>query len=118
YNGGTSMTSNATAGKIRNLPSMGEEEKATGPELAQKRAEEIAKALGGTVVKASTAVTQAQYLSTPTFKVEYEIDYDALNAVLGQVATPQTRVDAQILGLEETLASTSAKDKFLAFQAM
>ncbi len=127
YNSGAAETSNATAGSIKNLPSMGEDEKSTGPELAQKRAEEIAKALGGTIVPASSAVTAAQYAATPSFKVEYTVDYEAMErdrrAVEGRVATPQTQVTAQNLGngddtgLNESsdAISNSATDQFMDF---
>lgn len=114
YNSGVSMTSNATHGKVAGLPSMGENEKSTGPELAQKRAEQIAKALGGTIVKSPTAVTQAQYLSTPAFQIKYEVDYEAMNAALGRVATPQTTVDTQNLALDEA-SGKSVVDEFLDF---
>lgn len=114
YNSGAAQTSNAGYGAIANLPSMGEEEKATGPEIAQKRAEEIAKALGGTVVKANTAVTQAQYLATPAFKPEYVVDYEAMNAALGRVATAKTQADTQLLASDEASAN-SVVDEFLDF---
>lgn len=120
YNSGSSATSNAVGAKILGLPSMGEGEKSTGPELAQKRAQEIAKALGGTVVKSSSAVTQAQYLSTKPFEVKYEIDYEAMNAAMGRIATPQTATDAQSLAQADDTSSAalSAKDEFLKFQDM
>lgn len=118
YNSGASETSNATYARVKNLPSMGENEKSTGPELAQKRAEEIAKALGGTVVKSSTAVTQAQYLATPPFEVKYTIDYEAMErdrrAAEGRVVTPQTQVDAQSLA-DDGAVGKSAVDEFLDF---
>ncbi len=121
YNSGSSMTSNAVGARIQNLPSMGESEKSTGPELAQKRAEEIAKALGGTIVKSNTAVTQAQYRATPPFEVKYKIDYAAMErdriAALGQVSTPQTKVDTQTLSSSEATGK-SVEEEFLAFTSM
>jgi hypothetical protein len=118
YNSGAAETSNATYARVKNLSSMGEEEKSTGPELAQKRAEEIAKALGGSVVKSDTAVTQSQYLSTPAFQVKYEIDYAAMErdraAVTGQVSTPKTTLDAQSLASEDSTGK-SVVDEFLDF---
>lgn len=120
YNSGAAETSNATYARVKNLSSMGEDEKSTGPELAHKRAEQIAKALGGKIVKSDTAVTQAEYLSTPPFKVQYEIDYAAMErdraAVTGQVSTPQTQLDAQSLAGDET-AGKSAVDEFLDFSS-
>ncbi len=120
YNSGAAETSNATYGRVKDLPSMGEDEKSTGPELAQKRAEEIAKALGGTVVKSSTAVTQAQYLAAPPFEVKYKIDYAAMErdraAATGQVATPKTQVETQQLGTaKEKSDGENAVDEFLDF---
>lgn len=118
YNSGASETSNATYARVKSLPSMGENEKSTGPELAQKRAEEIAKALGGTIVKSSTGVTQAQYLATPPFEVKNTIDYEAMErdrrTTEGRVATPQTQVDTQSLASAEA-AGKSAVDEFLDF---
>ena len=118
YNGGSAETSNATYARIKDLSSMGEDEKSTGPELAQKRAEQIAKALGGSIVKSDTAVTQAQYLSTPPFQIKYEIDYAAMErdraTVTGQVSTPQTTLDAQSLASDEAKGK-SVVDEFLDF---
>lgn len=116
YNGGSSMTSNALGGKINKIIEQ-LDSKLTGPDGAQERAEAIAKAFGGTVVKAKTAVTQAQYLSTPTFTVKYEVDYEAMNAALGRVATPQTAVDTQSLDIDEP-SDKSVVDEFLDFTEM
>jgi hypothetical protein len=125
YNGGMAQSSNAIGGRIQNLPSMGAGETATGPELAQKRAEEIARALGGTIRKASTAATQAQYLAASPFKVEYQVDYEAMErdrrAALGSVTTPQTQVDTQILGesgADQQKTGQSAADRFLEFTSL
>lgn len=119
YNSGAAETSNATYGRVKNLVSMGESEQSTGPELAQKRAEEIAKALGGEVVRKDTAVTQAEYLATPAFQVKYKIDYTAMErdraAATGQVSTPQTLADAQALGEGGSADEMSAADAFLDF---
>lgn len=121
YNGGGSMTSNATAGKIMSLPSMGEDETSTGPELAQKRAEEIARALGGTIIKSPTAVTQGQYVSTPAFKTEYAVDYEAMDRdkrrAEGRVATPQTQVDTQTLAQSGNIDAESATSEFMEFMS-
>lgn len=62
-NSGTAETPNATYGKVKNLPSMGEAETLTGPGLARKRAEEIAGVFGGKIEMAKSAQTQAQWES-------------------------------------------------------
>lgn len=123
YNNGTSMTSNAMGGKINDIiTKLGS--KLSGPEGAQERAEAIAKAFGGTIVKASTAVTQAQYVAAPPFEVKYEIDYEAVErdfaAARGQVSTPQTQIDTQVFGLSESddTVGRSAKEEFLSWQDM
>src|SRR3954469_8915612 len=58
YNGGASTMTNAAAAKVGKLddpPGL------NGPDLAQWRADSYAKLLGGTVEKASTAITQSQW---------------------------------------------------------
>ncbi len=100
YNSGASVTSNSDHTKLKNLPSMGDTETATGPELAQKRAEEIAKALGGTIEKASTAQTAEQW--TPA-QVEWVYDEAAIErAFAARSASAQTQFLAQLLGQETT----------------
>lgn len=59
YKGGSAITSNATYGRVKNLPSMTEAETLVGPALAQKRADEIAAALGGRVELVTSAPSQA-----------------------------------------------------------
>lgn len=56
HKSGAAVTSNASYGRLRNLPSMTESETLTGPALAQKRAEEIAAALGGRIAIAQPSV--------------------------------------------------------------
>lgn len=56
HKSGAAVTSNASYGRLRNLPSMGESETLTGQPLAQKRAEEIAAALGGRIEIAQPSV--------------------------------------------------------------
>lgn len=132
YNSGGAMTSNATAGKLSKLPSMGEGETLVGPELAQKRAEEIAKALGGKVEVVGTALTQAQWNARPP--VEFTYDYEAMaaaekerknSAAAAQDASAKTKVDTQIIaqnGIEEKSAveekpaiSNGSVESFLKF---
>jgi hypothetical protein len=55
FNSGSTETPNSLAGRI-DLTDDGQ-----GPSLAQIRAEEIAKALGGKIVKADTAQTQSEW---------------------------------------------------------
>ncbi len=60
YNsGGVSFYKNSDASQVQLT------EEGFGPDLAQKRAEEIAEALGGSIVKAGTAMDQATWLKTP-----------------------------------------------------
>jgi hypothetical protein len=69
YNGGSSWMTNEAAGKVGNLqdpPGLN-----GGPNLAQWRAESIAKATGGTIEKAPTAMTQSEWTPRPTFSRTY-----------------------------------------------
>lgn len=80
YNSGGAEMTNAAAGLVGDLPnSLG------GPSLAQERAEYIAKALGGTIEKAPTAITQSEWTPrqsvTPSYTRE-QLDqaYQAMKA--------------------------------------
>ncbi|MCE3233178.1 MAG: hypothetical protein K0R98_1435 [Rickettsiaceae bacterium] len=110
YNSGSSVTSNSAYVKVKNLPSMGENEKSVGPELAQKRAEEIAKVLGGKVEKATTAKTAAQWQPST---MEWTYDYKRMeeahkvlsvrmeldkNIIVAFGASAKTKFDAQLIG--------------------
>jgi hypothetical protein len=69
YNAGSSAMTNDAAGKLGNLqdpPSL-----SGGPDLAQWRAEHIAKAVGGTIEKASTAITQSAWTPRQTVSTNY-----------------------------------------------
>lgn len=103
YNGGSMQSSNATHSKIKNLPSVANPQ-GSGPELAQQRAEAIAKALGGTVVKSKTAISQTQWNNTPP--VEFKTDYagleQAMNAMFNRSASTQALLDAQSLSQKQT----------------
>lgn len=101
YNSGAAETSNATYGKVQNLPSMGEAEKLTGPALAEKRAAEIAAALGGSVEKSSTALNQAQWQSRRT-TAQNGNDYAALEASMN-AATAKTRFETQSIAQDQTI---------------
>lgn len=91
YESGCAVTPNNVYGEVCGLPSMTEAETLTGPALAQKRAEEIAKALGGTIEKTALADTGKPY-------------------------TAQTLVNAQLMAQEDEGVS-SAKDEFMKFMA-
>jgi hypothetical protein len=69
YNGGSSAMTNdaaAKAGDLQDPPGLN-----GGPDLAQWRAEHIAKAVGGTVEKASTAITQSEWKPRQTVSTDY-----------------------------------------------
>jgi capsid protein len=69
YNGGSSAMTNAAAGAVGDLqdpPGLN-----GGPDLAQSRAERIAKALGGTIEKAPTAITQSEWKPRPDVSRDY-----------------------------------------------
>lgn len=92
YNSGVSETSNAVGGQLQDMlmnPS------GSGPQLAQSRAEQIAKALGGTVVKAPTAQTQAQWAARPPR--EFYIDYAAMADDPRLSRSVTTQVNTQLL---------------------
>jgi hypothetical protein len=91
YNGGSVAMTNAaaaTVGDLQDPPGLN-----GGPDLAQARAERIAKAVGGTVEKASTAITQSTWRPRPDVSPTYsraQLDA-AFQAVMaeGQKATAQ-----------------------------
>jgi hypothetical protein len=69
YNGGSSAMTNDAAAKVADLqdpPGLN-----GGPDLAQWRAEHIAKAVGGTVEKAPTAIAQSAWKPRQTTSTEY-----------------------------------------------
>ena len=69
YNGGSSVMTNDAAAKVGDLqdpPGLN-----GGPDLAQRRAERIAKAVGGTIEKASTAITQSEWKPRQTTSTNY-----------------------------------------------
>lgn len=70
-NNGYAVTDNVMGDRVRGL--LRDEGGYQGPELAQRRAEQIAKAFGGTIVKAKTAQTQSEWNSrtAPTWQVDY-----------------------------------------------
>ena len=80
-NQGLMTSDNALAGRLRDLPD--QVYGRGGPDLAQARAEHLAALLGGRVVKAKTAITQAQFNANP-------IDQDRL----------RPKIDAEAMRLD------------------
>jgi hypothetical protein len=90
YNGGSSTMTNEAGAKVGNLqdpPGLG------GPDLAQWRADSYARLLGGTVVKAPTAIKQSQWTPHESSSTNYSRDQldAAFQAMLaeGQKAVAQ-----------------------------
>ena len=83
YNGGSVAMTNEAAAKVGDLqdpPGLN-----GGPDLAQSRAERIAKAIGGTIEKASTAITQSAWTprqsSSPNYtRAQLDAAYEAMLA--------------------------------------
>ncbi|MBX3454938.1 hypothetical protein [Ferrovibrio sp.] len=76
YNSGALQCSNAMAGKLQSLPSVSGAGVGSGPEMAKRRAEEIARLLGGQIEPAQTAITQQQWERLPP--VEQYVDLVAM----------------------------------------
>ncbi|MFX8554342.1 hypothetical protein ABTM01_19415, partial [Acinetobacter baumannii] len=68
------ISSNAMGARLQKI--LGAEDTTAGPALAQQRAEKIAKALGGEIVKAATAQTQSQWNARPP--VTWTVDREGL----------------------------------------
>ncbi len=91
YNGGTSQMTNAAAAEVGDLqdpPGLN-----GGPDLAQWRAEAIAQATGGTIEKASTAITQAQW--TPRQEVSRNYTRAQLDAAFEAITAENQKAAAQ-----------------------
>lgn len=81
YNTGACETPNNLAGRVQfGGP---DEDGLHGPELAQLRAEKIARACGGTIVKSDTAVTQAEFDARPPR--QFHVDYELMNAEIERI---------------------------------
>jgi hypothetical protein len=94
YNGGSSMMTNAAAamvGDLQDPPGL-----IGGPDLAQWRAEHIAKAVGGTVEKASTAITQSEWKPRQTTSTDYT--RSQLDAAFEAMMVEQQKAVAQRTG--------------------
>jgi hypothetical protein len=91
YNGGSSVMTNeaaAKAGDLQDPPGL-----IGGPDLAQSRAEHIAKAVGGTIEKAPTAISQSEWkprqsVSTNYTRAQLDAAFEAMMAE-GQKAIAQ-----------------------------
>lgn len=141
YNGGSVETSNKNGAVLRNLPSMGEGEALTGPALAQKRAADIAAALGGAVHVVATPQSLAAWEGRVPAGFTY--DYDAMRKAMdarmasgtayynaqaigqGYMAVEETAdapVDAQSMPVEESGKAEgvyeSPEEEFLAYMNM
>jgi hypothetical protein len=68
YSGGSATLTNGAAAVIDNLK---DPERLFGPNLAQWRADAYAKALGGTVEKAGTAISQSQWKPHTDAEISY-----------------------------------------------
>ncbi|MCA3243794.1 MAG: hypothetical protein INF43_00625 [Alphaproteobacteria bacterium] len=92
-NQGGAATFAGFRGNLQGLPSQGD-----GPQLAQARAEYLARQSGGQVVKANTALDQAAYQALPPLK--FRVDTQAMQAdPLFQSLSPAAQ--QALLGLQE-----------------
>ena len=95
YNGGSvAMTNQAAAmvGDLQDPPGL-----KGGPDLAQWRAERIAKAVGGTVEKASTAITQSAWKPRETASTNYT--REQLDAAFeAMMAEQQKGIESRLAG--------------------
>jgi hypothetical protein len=111
-NHGFTTTSNSVGARIgRLLP--GDVNGQTGPVLAQARADIIAKALGGKVVKSASALTQAQFngLPQPTATVDVEaMRADPLFAALEKSKQAASAFAAQQIAQEGTRGAGATED--------
>lgn len=100
-NNGMLETSNSLAVKLDGLIPNQSAKGGTGPELAKLRAETIARLLGGSVVMADTAMTQARYDALPPLTPK--VDYEALRQDPMYLALQETK-KARLLFLAQQLA--------------
>ncbi|MBR0823309.1 hypothetical protein [Bradyrhizobium liaoningense] len=106
YNGGSSTMTNAAAAKIGKLedpPGL------SGPDLAQWRADSYAKLLGGTVEKASTAITQSQWTPRESSSATYSREQldAAFQAMLAEGQKAAAQLQSSYLA-SRTQSGTSA----------
>ena len=112
YNGGSSVMTNDAAAKVGDLqdpPGLN-----GGPDLAQRRAERIAKAVGGTVEKAPTAITQSEWKLRQTSSTNYtpaQLDA-AFEAIM--MAAQQNAVGSRSAGYSTQRESSGGHTDFTA----
>jgi len=112
YNGGSSVMTNDAAAKVGDLqdpPGLN-----GGPDLAQRRAERIAKAVGGTVEKAPTAITQSEWKPHQTTSTSYtpaQLDA-AFEAIM--MAAQQNAVGSRSTGYSAQRESSGGHTDFTA----
>jgi hypothetical protein len=112
YNGGSSVMTNDAAAKVGDLqdpPGLN-----GGPDLAQRRAERIAKAVGGTVEKAPTAITQSEWKPRQTTSTNYtpeQLD-GAFEAIM--MAAQQNAVGSRSTGYSAQRESSGGHTDFTA----
>jgi hypothetical protein len=106
YNAGSSAMTNEAAAAVGNLqdpPGL-----IGGPDLAQWRAEHIAKAVGGTVEKASTAITQSAW--TPRQSVSTSYTREQLDAAFeAMMAERQTAIAQRQAGYSVPPQTSSSR---------
>ncbi|MEY9881502.1 hypothetical protein [Bradyrhizobium sp. USDA 329] len=106
YNSGSSVMTNQAAAKVGKLE---DPPGSSGPDLAQWRADRYAELLGGTVEKASTAITQSQWTpreSRPTTYSREQLDA-AFQAMLAEGQTAGAQQQSAYL-VSRAQAGTSA----------
>ncbi|WP_347337111.1 hypothetical protein [Bradyrhizobium lablabi] len=108
YNAGSSAMTNDAAGKVgdwQDPPGL------LGPDLAQWRAELFAKAVGGTVEKAPTAITQSEWKPRQTISTDYtRAQLDA--AFEAMMAERQTAIAQRYAGYSTPHESSGGSTDF------
>jgi hypothetical protein len=94
YNGGSVAMTNQAAAMVGDMQDPAAPN--GGPDLAQWRAERIAKAVGGTVEKASTAITQSAWKPRETVSTNYS--REQLDAAFEAMMAEQQQAVAQRTG--------------------
>jgi hypothetical protein len=108
YNGGSSWTTNAVGAKVGDLDPARNGSPPGGPNLAQWRAEYIAKVVGGTIEKAPTAITQSQWTPRPSVSRDYS--RAQLDAAFEAVMAEGQKDSARTAAYQAAQASGSNRD--------
>jgi hypothetical protein len=108
FNGGSSWTTNAVGAKVGNLDPDRNGSPPGGPNLAQWRAEYIAKVVGGTIEKAPTAITQSQW--TPRPNVSRNYSRAQLDAAFEAMTAEGQKASARTAAYQAAQASGSHRD--------